>query len=88
VTNNGSDTVSAYAIGSGGLLTPLSAPTVATGRGPYGIAVTPNGSFLYVTNANGGAVSAYAIGSSGLLSPLSTPAFPTGVSPFEIAIVP
>ncbi len=41
VTNSSSNTVVAFAIGSNGLLNPLSIPTFATGTDPIGIAVMP-----------------------------------------------
>jgi 6-phosphogluconolactonase len=88
VANSNDNTVSAFAIGSSGLLTPLSTPTFATGTGPMEIAVTPNGSFLYVTNFNSNTVSAFAISSNGLLTPLSTPAFAAGSAPYGIAVTP
>ena len=88
VTNNVSGTVSGYAIGPGGLLTPLSTPAFAAGTSPRGIAITPNGSFLYVANFNSDTVSAYAIGPGGLLTPLSTPSFATGSGPYGIAVTP
>ena len=87
VTNEGSYCISAYAIGSDGMLTPLSTPTFSTGSIPAGVAVTPNGSFLYAANLTGTLV-AFAIGSGGLLTPLSTPTFATGMQPYNIAITP
>ena len=82
-------TASAYAIGSNGLLTPLSTPTFATGEAPTAITVTPNGSFLYVSNHfDNSTVSAYSISSGGLPIPLSTPAFATETYPSEMAVTP
>lgn len=40
VANSGSGTISAFTIGSGGALTPISG-TFATGAEPEGIAITP-----------------------------------------------
>jgi DNA-binding beta-propeller fold protein YncE len=85
---NPSGTVSAYAIGSGGLLTPLSTPTVAAGLSPTEIAITPNGAFLYVTDFATKSVFAFAIGSNGLLTPLSVPYFTAGTSPSGVVVVP
>jgi 6-phosphogluconolactonase len=80
--------VTGYAIGAGGLLTPLSPPTFAAGNSSMGIAVTHNGSLLYVATNGSNTVSAYAIGSSGLLTPLSTPTFAAGAYPWGIAATP
>ena len=88
VANIGSSTVSGYAIGSGGLLSPLSVPTFASAMGPYGIARTPNGSFLYVVNEGAETVSGYAVGPGGLLSPLSIPTRATGSEPVRPAVTP
>jgi len=88
VANPGLDIISAYSIGLGGLLTPLSTPSFATGASAIGIVITPNHLFLYATNASGNAVAGYAIGSGGLLTPLSPPTFPTGAYPEWIAISP
>jgi DNA-binding beta-propeller fold protein YncE len=88
VASRGSNSISAYSIGSGGMLTPLSIPTFAAGSLPSGIAVRPGGSFLYVTNYDGNTVSAYAIGADGLLTPLSVPAFTAKGGPEGIVITP
>src|SRR2546426_11972220 len=50
VANFLSDNVSQYAIGAGGELSSLSPATVATGGGPVGVALTPDGKSAYVTN--------------------------------------
>ena len=84
----GSETISAYDLGSGGLLTPLSTPTFAASGVPYAITVTPNGSFLYVTSYAAATVSAYAIGSGGLLTPLSIPTYATGGTPVAMTVTP
>jgi len=88
VAGRGSNSISAYSIGSGGMLTPLSIPTFAAGSLPSGIAVRPGGSFLYVTNYGGNTISAYAIGADGLLTPLSVPAFAAEGGPEGIVITP
>ena len=58
----------------------------ATQGGPEGVAITPNGSFLYVANAANDTISIFAIGSDGLLTLISAP--PVGSGPFGIAITP
>jgi 6-phosphogluconolactonase (cycloisomerase 2 family) len=83
-------TVSQYTIGSGGVLTPMSTPTVASGLEPYAIAVDPTGHYLYVGNYNQqniGSVSQYAIGTDGSLSPITTP-IPTQHGPNGLTIDP
>ncbi len=44
------NTVSQYTIGAGGVLTPLSPPTVSTGIEPHSVTVDPSNSALYVAN--------------------------------------
>ncbi len=41
VTNSAGNTVSMFAIGSNGILSPLATPTIAAGTGPSGIAISP-----------------------------------------------
>ena len=43
VTNEGSGMVSQYDVGAGGLLAPLSPPTVVAGTSPFAVAVSPDG---------------------------------------------
>jgi 6-phosphogluconolactonase (cycloisomerase 2 family) len=66
-TNGGSNSVSAYSVGSDGVLTPLGATSLGSGQtGPGFPAITPNGEFLYVPDSQG--VVAFAIGSGGSLT--------------------
>jgi DNA-binding beta-propeller fold protein YncE len=50
VTNVTSSTVSQYAVGAGGALSPLTPATVTTGVDPSAVAVTPDGKSAYVPN--------------------------------------
>jgi DNA-binding beta-propeller fold protein YncE len=88
VANISSGSVSAYSIGSGGGLSPISGSPFAGGVGPLGVAVTPDGEHLYVTNVNSKNVSAYSIGSGGGLSPISGSPFATGTEPWGVAVAP
>jgi DNA-binding beta-propeller fold protein YncE len=86
---DGSLGVSQYSVGPGGALAPLATPTVAAGGGPAGIAVSPNGQYVYVVNENGGGVSQYSVRPGGALAPLATPTVATGVGgPAGIAVSP
>jgi 6-phosphogluconolactonase (cycloisomerase 2 family) len=96
--NNNGASVSSYSIGAGGVLTSLGPDTAVTGAGNVlNVAVTPNGSYLYVldggnsaaTPAVAGAVYGFTL-SSGVPSTTlitGTP-LPTGISPTTIAIDP
>lgn len=85
-TDYGSGGLSAYAIGKGGALTPLSEAPFYTGMAgsPWSVAISPNGSFLYVTNQGsddgGGGLSAYRIASDNALSAPAAGAMPVGVA--------
>jgi 6-phosphogluconolactonase (cycloisomerase 2 family) len=76
VANTGSSTLSAFAIGAGGTLIPVSAGTVVPEGGPGDIAISPNGRNLYTLN-NEHSLSLFDINSGGTLSLISS--FPTGL---------
>ena len=88
VANQGSANVSQYAIGAGGLLSPLTQTTVATGSEPLSVAVTPDGRSAYVTNAGNGTVSQYTVDPvTGALSPKSPPTVAAS-EPAGVAVTP
>ena len=78
VANVCSGAVSQYGAGSGGLLGPLSPPSVATASSLSGIGISPNGQSAYVGVGDVGAdgfgpgVVQYAIGADGTLTPKSS----------------
>jgi len=80
-------TVSQYAVGTAGQLTPLTPATVLAGTGPAWIAFDPFGKYAYVVNiGNGtlpGTVSEYAIGTDGALTLIGTAT--AGLNAFMIA---
>ena len=79
-----------YSIGTNGMLTALSTPTVATGNRPTSIAINAAGTFAYVTNEISNTVSMYAVDvSTGILTPLSTPTVSTGAgsNPSKIVVL-
>lgn len=80
--SSGAHGISAFSIGSGGVLT--SDGTYATGSQPHGIAIAPSGDSLYVTNYGSNSVSAFSIGSGGGLTSIAT--YATGSKPIGIAI--
>jgi len=83
--------LSQYTIGSGGMLTPDSIPTVTTGEDPEGIAMSPNGQYVYVANGDSsgaGGLSQYTVGAGGMLTPDSTPTVDAGDTPAQIAVSP
>jgi DNA-binding beta-propeller fold protein YncE len=87
VTNSGSDSVSQFNVGSGGLLAPLSPPTVPAEGTPGGIAISPNGRNAYAT-AFDGSVLQYDIGAGGELSPKTPPSVPAGTVPRDVVVSP
>jgi 6-phosphogluconolactonase (cycloisomerase 2 family) len=82
-------TVSQYAVGTGGQLTPLVPATVVAGTGPGWIAFDPFGKYAYVVNLGDGtlpgSVSEYAIGTGGTLTLIGSVA--AGLNAFMIATV-
>jgi 6-phosphogluconolactonase len=76
VSNAGSGSISGFAIGSGGTLTPLPGTILAlnpTGSANIDIAVSSDGKFLYTLNAGTGAVGIFAIQpTNGTLTELGT----------------
>ena len=96
VTNHGSNSVSVFAIGAGGVLAPVTcdpATICKTGTNPDGVAVDPSGSHLYVSNFGSSSVSVFAIGAGGVLAPVTcdpTTICKTGTNPdlFSLAVSP
>jgi DNA-binding beta-propeller fold protein YncE len=82
-----------YYIGAGGLLTPLSPPTVRVGGFPGEVAVSPDGKSVYITGNSGplgnvGEVFQFDVGAGGTLSPKSPATVPANFSPGELAVSP
>lgn len=74
VANSGSDDVTVFKIGTAGALTLVpqaegrSKPAGAGASSPIGLAITPNGQFLYVATSNSNMVTAFQVDSSGVLT--------------------
>jgi DNA-binding beta-propeller fold protein YncE len=79
-------TISQYAVGAGGTLSPLTPPTVTAGVSPRGLAVDPSGRFAYAVNAGSGSVSQFRVGPDGALTPLAPATVTTLISPQAIAV--
>jgi YVTN family beta-propeller protein len=61
--------VSQFGVGSGGMLSPLTPPAVAVNHTSSGVAVSPNGRWVYVTTFDG--VAQFDLGKGGLLAPMT-----------------
>jgi hypothetical protein len=85
VTNRNDGTVSQYAVGADGGLSPLSPAAVTASPSPEGIAVSPDGKSVYV--AMGSGVAQFDVGPGGGLVPKSPATVPAG-SPSGIAVSP
>jgi 6-phosphogluconolactonase (cycloisomerase 2 family) len=75
VSNAGSSTISGFAIGATGNLTPLAGTVVGTnpaGSGNLDIAVSADSKFLYTLNSAGGTIGVFAINTDGSLTNLGT----------------
>lgn len=88
VANRQSNSISGFAIGSTGALTPLSgSPFASNGTTPTALTVDPNGHFLYVANSGSNSVSVYSIGATGALSAVGFPVA-TGTGPGAVTVDP
>jgi 6-phosphogluconolactonase (cycloisomerase 2 family) len=88
VTNQGSNNVNGFKIGSGGDLTSIGA-AVGAGVGPVSAVIDPSGQFLYVVDHDSNQISAYRITfGSGTLTATSGSPFNTGLGPLFVAISP
>ena len=73
--------------GSGDVLTALSVPTIAAQSNPAYIAMSNDGTSVYVTNQLSATISMYSRNTStGILTALSTPTIGTGANPRNITI--
>jgi 6-phosphogluconolactonase len=77
-----------FAVGTGGVLTPLSGSPYAAGVKPSAIASESASAYVYVTDASSGTVRGYKVGSGGDLSALSGSPYPAGGQPSAIAVDP
>ena len=79
--------VAELTVGAGGALSPATLPpSVLAGEAPFGIAVSPDGSSVYVTNDEEDTVSEFSVGAGGALSPVGSA--PTGTVPRGIVVSP
>jgi 6-phosphogluconolactonase len=100
VSNNFTNTVSAYSVSGAGFLTPLAQSPYAIGLAPSGLTLTPNGATLYVANTGANNISAFSIcdkvviscanvnNPNGALTPVTGSPFSDGGSPLAIAVDP
>jgi len=89
VANEGANTISAFAIDSSGLLTPIAgSPYTSGGTAPVAVAVDPNGAYLYVANNTSNNVVIYSIDyTTGELTGSNT-LITTGNGPSGLAVDP
>jgi DNA-binding beta-propeller fold protein YncE len=72
-----------------GTLTPKSPPSVPAGRGPAsGIAVSPDGKWVYALNSGVDTISQYGVGAGGRLTALPGGDVGTGDTPAAVAVSP
>jgi YVTN family beta-propeller protein len=92
VSSSRSGEVFQYGVDSDGGLSPLAQPTVAAGNLPTGIAVSPNGRWVYVTSV--AEMGQFDLGRDGLLAPMTTSTVPVtapcclGVQGVDLAVSP
>ncbi len=84
--NQGSNNVSAFAIGGGGALSVVSGSPFGTGTAPTFVVVNHNGDHLYVADQGSNDVADFAISGNGSLSPASGSPYAIGTNPVWIAV--
>ncbi len=77
----------AFAVGSGGVLTPVAGSPFAAGSQPSGLASDSTGAYVYATDFKNNQVLGYTV-NSGALTPLSGSPYPAGTAPSAIAVNP
>jgi len=85
VTNVGSNTISQYGADGSGALSQL-APAVGAPRSPSGLALSPDGTSLYVAAFGDGVVGQYSVGGDGTLAVKAAPA-PANFRPQAVVAV-
>jgi len=91
VTGSTGNAISPFSIGSGGGLTPISCgPSCNSGSQPIGVAISPNGQYLYAANHGANRVAPYTINTGGSLGAISCPGSTcnTGTNPYGMAVSP
>ena len=84
--------ISPFSVGANGSLTPISCPgsNCTAGAAPIGVAMSPNGQFLYASSFTPSKVSVFAVAANGSLTPVSCSGSScnTGAGPYGIAVTP
>ena len=90
VTNWLSNDLSAYSVGTDGVLTaaPSSPLDAGAGSAPFGVAVSPDRARRYVSNSATDSVSVFAVLDDGALTPVEGPVPTGGGTPWGIAVSP
>ncbi len=81
-------TISAFAVASGGALSPVAGSPFAAGTTPTGIAVDQTSRFVYTTDSVQNQLIVYNILGGGTLSPLINGPFNTGTFPVSVTVDP
>lgn len=87
VTNVAGNDVSQFDVAAGGLLSPKTPPTVPAGAAPWGIAVSPDGTSVYVVGGST-TVSQFDVGPGGALAPKAPAAIATQSAARGVAVSP
>jgi DNA-binding beta-propeller fold protein YncE len=85
-SNPAGNSVSQYDVGADGALEPKDPATVSAGLGPTGVAVSPDGTSVYVANNNSDNVSQYDVGAGGGLQAKNPATVAAGDGPMYLAV--
>jgi DNA-binding beta-propeller fold protein YncE len=87
VTNEGDNTLSAYAIGAGGQLSVMSGSPFSVASQPQGVTVDPSGQFVYVDTADGNVYGFSLNTGTASLTPITGSPFPANGTLRDIVVL-
>jgi 6-phosphogluconolactonase len=86
VSTGPSGTIAGFAIAGNGSLSPIPGSPFTVGGNPVGLAIDPQGKFLYAADKANNAVLSFSIQSSGALTPVAGSPFAAGTQPVSVAV--
>jgi 6-phosphogluconolactonase (cycloisomerase 2 family) len=88
VSNGASGNISAFSIGSNGVLAEVAGSPFALGAGATvaGLAVDPKGQFLYAADSTNNGIASFSIAGSGTLTTVAGSPFPSDFGPAAVAV--
>jgi 6-phosphogluconolactonase (cycloisomerase 2 family) len=85
VSNGASGNISAFSIGSNGILTEVAGSPFTAGANMAGLLIDPKGQFLYAADSGNSKIAGFSIAAGGVLSPLAGSPFAADLGPVALA---